>query len=608
MITDKLFRIVSVSAALSIILVVALLAGNLAYESYPALRYLGLHVLVDSWDPARSSYGLASPLITSFMLVAITLTLSLPVAILFSLYVVFYMKSSRTRGYTRIMIEVLAGIPSVVYGAWGLYSLIPLINNYIGPVIGSTLGEHVSFFEFKPSYTGSLAAASIVLTIMVIPVMVFTFTEVFSNIPRSEYEACLATGATRWQAIKTYVLPASLRGIVAGILLAFGRAIGETMAVTMVAGASVPPVVPSTIFSPATPVTTLILVSIGSLTPGYLEWHVLFAAALLLFILSQVFIAAGKLVARLNHKVLKPYTILYTPTGRLAALEEKLVLGLMTAVLVFLAIILAWIIGDIMLKGLRAIADIGLARVLGNTLQFGLMDGETGFTGGLLNDIIGSIAISFFAVVLSAPVALFAAIYLVFYCKNKKIISIVEGISDNLTSVPSIMIGMFGLAFFVIYMRRVTGGISLLSGSLALSVMILPYIMRIIEEALRTVPQEVIEAVYALGGTRLHAALVSLRQAMPAVISALLLGFLRAFSESAPVLLTAGGMSTSLPSRLQDPVGNLAVRVYALGFEMNIYVNAIKYMYAASAILILIILTLTLALRILSGFSGKYTV
>ncbi len=574
---------------------------------FDALQKLGLRLMFDEWNPPQEKYGIAPSLVASFFITGLALLMIVPPSLLVSIFLVFY-AGLTLRNIIRIVIEALAGIPSVIFGAWGLFTLIPFMNNYLGSLVNNSIGKIFPFFKYYETYTGNVFVAALVVAIMILPILVFTQIEFLHSIPREYIEAALAVGATKWQMIKTVALPTNALGILAGMILGFGRAIGETMAITMVSGPTNPPTFPHGLFSSATPVTTLILINIGSLTPGFFEWSVLFAAALILLAVSAFSMFIAKLLVRYlkSKEMIHVFPFTYRPTGRWALIEEKAIIVLM---LLASSIILMffWVTGDIIVNGFWCIVKIG-SQVFFETIRIEVTEsGVVIFSGGLFNDIVGSVSISLLSVIIAFPIAFFTGVYMAEYARENTFTKILRFFLDILSSVPSVIFGVFGFAFFVITLRTLTGGVSLLSGGLTLAILILPYLARNIEEAIRTVPRNIREAVLALGGQRKHLIEVEFRQTLPLVLTAVLNGFLRSLSESAPVIFTAGP-SNFIPTSLWEPVGNLAVRIYLLSFEYRIYGYSIEYAYAAAAIILILILISNSLIRVVSSYFAKYVV
>ncbi|HEV8454429.1 MAG TPA: phosphate ABC transporter permease subunit PstC [Gemmatimonadales bacterium] len=233
---DWVFRILLTLAALAIPLLLAALTWELVSGSRLAIAKYGLRFLTTStWDPVAGQFG-ALPLIfgtvvSSIIALLIAVPLSLGVAIFLTEFA-----PKVIRQPIAYVVELLAAVPSVVYGLWGIFFLLPFLRTTIFPVLRSTLG-FLPFFQ-GPLYGPSMLSAGIILAIMVMPYVMSVTREVLNAVPGSQREAALALGATRWEAAWTAVVPYARSGIVGAVILGLGRALGETMAVTMVIGNS----------------------------------------------------------------------------------------------------------------------------------------------------------------------------------------------------------------------------------------------------------------------------------------------------------------------------------------------------------------------------------
>jgi phosphate transport system permease protein len=199
----------------------------------------------------------------------------------------------RVRGVMKPLLDLLAGIPSVIYGVWGLIAIVPLVEDVIAPTLSKTLGFLPLFSTNNP--TGfSVLAGGLVLAVMVTPVIIAVTYEVMQSIPQGLREASLAVGATQWETIKHAVLPKSLPGIIAGIVLGVSRAFGETMAVLMVVGNVVQ--MPKSIFDAAYPLTALIANNYGEMMSIPMYDAALLGAALILLLVILAFNVLATLV------------------------------------------------------------------------------------------------------------------------------------------------------------------------------------------------------------------------------------------------------------------------------------------------------------------------
>ena len=232
--SDRIYRRILTGFALALPSLIVILFGVLFVESLPALKRFGPSFLVTStWDPVAEVYG-AAPMIfgtlaSSFLALLIAVPLALSVAILLTEFAPRWLRQP-----VAFLVELLAAIPSVVYGLWGIFVLIPFLRSYVVPPLKAVFGW-MPFFK-GVFYGNSLLAGGIILAIMIVPYIAAVSREVLLAVPTSQREAALAMGATRWEAVRSAVLPYGRAGLIGAVILGLGRALGETMAVTMVIG------------------------------------------------------------------------------------------------------------------------------------------------------------------------------------------------------------------------------------------------------------------------------------------------------------------------------------------------------------------------------------
>jgi phosphate transport system permease protein len=282
-VSEASFRKILYLAGLGLLVLLVAILFSLVVASVPALRQFGLSFLIGkTWDPVRGEFGalafLVGTLMSSFMALVIAMVFSLPA----SIFLGEYFRHGKVPGFMKSVIELLAGIPSVIFGFWGLFLLVPMVRGLETAVGVPPLG--VGIFT-----------ASLVLAVMIIPYAASIGTEVISLVPADLKEAALSLGATRFEVIRKVVLPYASSGIFAGILLALGRALGETMAVTMVIGNS--NFLPQSIFSPGNTMASVIANEFTEAT-GQLYLASLIELALVLFIVTTVINILGKLNIR----------------------------------------------------------------------------------------------------------------------------------------------------------------------------------------------------------------------------------------------------------------------------------------------------------------------
>jgi phosphate transport system permease protein len=231
---DAAYRAILTGLALGLPLLLVAFAVELGVNAWPALQRFGAAFLwTSTWDPVAEVYGAApmifGTLVSSFVALLIAVPLALGVAIFVTEFAPRWLRQP-----VAFLVELLAAVPSVVYGLWGIFVLIPFLRSYVAPAVKATLGW-TPFFE-GVFYGNSMLAGAVILAIMVVPYIAAVSREVLLAVPASQREAALGLGATRWEAVWTAVLPYGRAGILGAVMLGLGRALGETMAVTMVIG------------------------------------------------------------------------------------------------------------------------------------------------------------------------------------------------------------------------------------------------------------------------------------------------------------------------------------------------------------------------------------
>ena len=232
--TDRIFSFAMLMGALSVLGIVLLIVTQLYTQSKLSIAQFGWKFFTSSnWDPVSGDFG-ALPFIYGTL---VSSALALLIAVPLGVGVAIFMNEVCPRSFRNIfsyMVELLAAIPSVIYGLWGMFILVPIMRIYIEPFFAKHLGWTGLFSG--PAYGIGMLPASVILAIMVIPFISSITREVMLAVPQSQREAVLALGATRWEMLRLGVLRNARLGILGGIVLALGRALGETMAVTMLIG------------------------------------------------------------------------------------------------------------------------------------------------------------------------------------------------------------------------------------------------------------------------------------------------------------------------------------------------------------------------------------
>ncbi len=245
---DRLFKgIAYVFGALILILFLMMIIKLYQGSGATIAEYGFSFIFGSEWSPYNDVFGAWPFIIGTIVSSLLALLIAAPISIGIAIYLV-EVAPKWIRTPVGFMVELLAAIPSIVYGLWGIFILAPFVRNHIAPIFTETLGTKIPLFA-GPSYGVGLLTAGIVLAIMIIPTIASISREVIRTVPDSQREAAYALGATKWEVISTSVLTYARSGILGAMIIGLGRAIGETMAVTMVIGNAAK--IPQSIFDPA---------------------------------------------------------------------------------------------------------------------------------------------------------------------------------------------------------------------------------------------------------------------------------------------------------------------------------------------------------------------
>ncbi len=288
-------------AALAALLSVALIAGivyEVIHQAGSAISEFGLGFLVhDVWDPVKNQFGAASLIYGTIVTSAIALLFAAPLSVAIAVFLT-ELAPRRLRRPVATLVDLLAAIPSVILGLWGIIVLGPVMNNTIEPALNSVLGW-IPLFSGTPSPAGLLPAATI-LTIMAVPIVTSVTREVFETVPGELKEGAYALGATRWEMVKTVVLPVCRPGMVGAIILGLGRAIGEAIAVSQVIGSALG--IHVSLFAPGDTLAARIASQYRGAATELQTSSLVYLAAILLVIALIVNVAARLIVQRMSIK------------------------------------------------------------------------------------------------------------------------------------------------------------------------------------------------------------------------------------------------------------------------------------------------------------------
>ncbi|MDI1241356.1 MAG: phosphate ABC transporter permease subunit PstC [bacterium] len=287
---DKIFRIVLLLAATSILLIVAGIFVMMVQNSMPTIERFGIGFLFGSeWKPAQEEFGALPFIYGTLVSSLLALIFAVPISLGIAIFLVEQAPKSVAKPIA-FMVELLAAIPSVVYGLWGIFVLAPFIREYVGPLLQDNLG-FIPLFQGRATGIGMLTGG-IILAIMITPIITSVVRDVLEAVPTTQREAALALGATKWETTMI-VLGNAASGIAGAVVLGLGRAIGETMAVTMVIGNS--PQISTSLFEPANTIASLLAANFAEATDRtYLS--ALIEIGLVLFLVTFVVNAFAKLL------------------------------------------------------------------------------------------------------------------------------------------------------------------------------------------------------------------------------------------------------------------------------------------------------------------------
>jgi phosphate transport system permease protein len=610
---DLLTRTLCQAAALLVILVALLLLIVLIRQAWLSITTNGLAFFTSTdWNPVESQRIFGSmafvygTLVSSALAMLIAVPLGVGTAAFLSEIAPHWLRRAGS-----FLVEMLAAVPSVVYGFWGMFVLGPYLQKFVSWMGG-------------PNFGGvGILPAGIILAVMIVPYITAVSFDVCRAVPSSQREAAVALSATRWQMIWKVVLPYARPGIIGACFLALGRALGETMAVTMLIGNS--PIIEFSLFAKGDTIASVIANQFSEATYD-LYLSALVQLGLTLFLVTIVVNSVARVMIwrigraggpSLLSRWLRPWRFARTAgveprdsqvpaaplmkpksapvvsrDGRFGQWINRLmtlVLGLcLMTTLVPLFLILGYLVW------------LGSASLSWDFfVNLPAAPGEAG--GGMANALAGSAIIVGMATAIAVPIGLLAAIYLAEY-RDRWLAPAVRFVGELLGGVPSIVIGIFAYALIctevsIWLMGR--PGLYGWGGAVALAVMMIPIVMRASEEALKLVPHSLRHASYALGANNRQTVLrVTVPAALPAIITAVFLAIARIVGETAPLLLTAGS-NDFWPTSLGDYTPTLPVQIYL--FAVGPYEEWHRQAWAAALILLTIVMLLNFGVRLAPG-------
>lgn len=632
---EKAGKTVFTIAAMICVIAVIAIFGFMLVKSLPAFRKIGFFNFVfgDNWSPDRldkyddaslsGTYGVFKMIIGTLAATVGALVIGGTLGYFTAVFIAFYCPE-RLKKIFSSTVNLLAGIPSVVYGFFGIMFLLPLLAN------------------FAPNNGSGLLATSLILGIMIMPTVVSLSKTSLEAVPRAYYEGALALGSTHSQAVFGTVTKAAESGVTASLVLGIGRALGETMAVVMVAGNSV--AYPDSLFNSFRVLTANIVMEMGY--AGEVQQGALVATGVILLvfvlIVNLIFGAISKKAIKSAVNKTGLFSRIFKKDDEKSGVKNSVASGVASKITsgvttdekndatnggtkrnIFFEKIADFIsslkykmktasvgagvsVGAGIFAGITLLLIIGFVLVKGAPTLFSnphLLFGKYEFNSEkitILPSIVTTLMTVALSLIVAVPIGICTAIFLNEYAKkNNVFIKIIRGAIDLLNGVPSIVYGLFGMITFVALIK---GRSTIMAGSLTVGIMLLPTIVRSTEESLKSVQDSLREGSFALGAGKMRTIFkIVLPSALPGILSAIILSMGRVISESAPFIYTMGSVISAMPGGYFDSNATLAVALYRLSGE-GWYVNEA---YATAVVLIVLVLALNFLAELIAGKLNK---
>lgn len=653
---DHIFKYVACICGILILLILAAVAIFLLFRATPLIfadRNQLSSVYADfTGGKSHNFLSYVIPLIFGTVLMsALALCFAFFVAIGIALFISHY-APKKIVPFLSSVVDLLAAIPSVIYGLWGGLVLVPAMYPF---------WDWISrFLSWIPLFAGPVAnpsrcaaTVSLVLAVMILPIITSMARDIFQQAPRLQQEGALALGATKWEMIKLAVLPFAKSGIVSASMLGLGRALGETMAVLMILSPGF--TFGINIFKASQNQTIAANIAAQYPEANGLGVSALIGTGLVLFVISfvvnfvarkiavntsanrlNIFAKFKKFVKSIKSKKLNQVSSSvssdlvsssstspvidfdkFSPTRSSIALRKRK--DFLMHVLIFLSFIVAIIpLASLLLTTIvHGVKRFNIDFLTHNmTYVVGGNATGTGGYGGILHAIIGTLEITLGAMVISIPIGLMCAVYLIEYAHGKRIARVINLMVDVMSGIPSIVAGLFAFSMFAILLGP--GTINGFEGSVALSILMIPTVVKSAQEMLKIVPNDLREASLALGVTKQRTITkVVLRTALPGIVSGCILAVARVIGETAPLLMASGFIASTNFNLFEGQMTTLPVYVYQEYSKLsaNCPVNApdscvttipMERAWSAALALIVIVLLLNIIGRVVARvFSVK---
>ena len=636
---DRTYTGLAVGAAIVAVVFVGYLIWNTVAQTGEVWSTFGVWGFLtgDQWLPTPVSgapiFGALPFIYGTLMTSILALMIAVPAAIGIALATVVLLPK-KLRGPVGTMINLLAAVPSVIFGLWGLTVLVPFLTpalEWLSTTFGglNIFGWHP--FE-GPITSGSYLISALVLAVMVLPIITAIIREVLLTVPRDQQEAAYALGATRWEMVRNSMLPWARSGIVGASALGLGRAVGETIAIALLLGNS--PGIFTSLVGPGSTLASIIALQTGEASG--LQLSALTALAVVLFVLAFGINALARLLVRrheggaarkdgLVSRIVTgivglfprraPKKVQVSPSLAAAApappppprppatisgsaslsrsrrVRSRLGEGVVWFSLAFGMVPLILVIWEMVRLGLPAISGSFFTELPPTD--------PSSYAGGISNALVGTLILMGIATLIAAPLGILTALFIRDVARpgtiSGKIGSAVGFVVDILLGVPSIVVGLIVYLGVVIVM----GHFSALAGGIALAIIMFPVVVRASDEVLQLVPQAQKEAAMALGAPKWRTTLaIVIPAALPGIITGVLLGVARASGETAPLLFTSLG-NQFFSTALNEPISAIPQLIYQRTIQVATPAS-LQLAWGAALVLVAIIFILNIGGALIS--------
>ncbi len=636
---DRTYTGLAVGAAIVAVAFVGYLIWNTVAQTGEVWSTFGVWGFLtgEQWLPTPVSgapiFGALPFIYGTLMTSILALMIAVPAAIGIALATVVLLPK-KLGGPVGTMINLLAAVPSVIFGLWGLTVLVPFLTpalEWLSTTFGglNIFGWHP--FE-GPITSGSYLISALVLAVMVLPIITAIIREVLLTVPRDQQEAAYALGATRWEMVRSSMLPWARSGIVGASALGLGRAVGETIAIALLLGNS--PGIFTSLVGPGSTLASIIALQTGEASG--LQLSALTALAVVLFVLAfginglaRLVVSRseggaarkGGLVSRVVTEIVglfprrapknvqvspplaagappppPPPRLPVTISGSASLSRSRRVRSRLGEGVVWFSLALGMVP---LILVIWEMVRVGLPAISGSFFTELPPTDPSSYAGGISNALVGTLILMGIATLIAAPLGILTALFIRDIARpgtiSGKIGSAVGFVVDILLGVPSIVVGLIVYLGVVI----VVGHFSAWAGGIALAIIMFPVVVRASDEVLQLVPLAQKEAAMALGAPKWRTTLaIVIPAALPGIITGVLLGVARASGETAPLLFTSLG-NQFFSTDLNDPISAIPQLIYQRTIQVATPAS-LQLAWGAALVLVAIIFILNIGGALIS--------